>query len=286
MKNLNNPKAFALMSTALLVASLFWLLSTKRVNSSLESGWQNEKLKSEQLLSEKLQLEKEIQKFKDQLVSLRDRNTDLDNLVRNVNNELQKSEADFNRLRKENLSLVQIRKQRQELVDLQNKLQNELASLRAAYTAMESKNLDLSNTVAHLEARNKLLSDELNKAMFAAVDQSQIQALKGTDKLTVRARKTKKLVANFEIPSHLRNLSFRIIDSNGRALTSKDGTISSTVTPSDNSYTASSEAGVTGNRLQNVEMIFMPGAKLKGGIYTLEILNENLYVGSLKLKLK
>ena len=65
MKTFKSSKAVALVSTALMVASIFWLMNAKSVNTTLEAGLQNEKLKSEQLLSEKLHLEKEIEKFKE-----------------------------------------------------------------------------------------------------------------------------------------------------------------------------------------------------------------------------
>lgn len=287
MENMNSSKAIALVTTALLVASLFWLLNTKRVNSSLKTGLQEERLKSESLLSERLQLEKEMQKVKDQLLLLEGQNTELNNVVKNASAKLQSQEADYNRLKKENLSLNQIKKQRQELIALQNQLENELQSLRGSYAALQSQNSELNNKVASLQERNKLLNDELNRAMFAAVDQSQIQAIKGKhERLTVKARKTKKLIANFEVPANLNDLSFRIIDAQGKLLKQEDGTIASTVFPSDNNITASADAAVVGNKLQKVEMVYIPKEKLKTGVYTVEILNENLYVGSLKVKLK
>jgi hypothetical protein len=162
-----------------------------------------------------------------------------------------------------------------------------LQTLKTSYSELESKNNELNLAVAGLEARNKVLINDLNKAAFAAVDQSQIQAVKGkSEKLTVRAKRTRKLIASFEVPGSLKNLSFRITDSKGTVLTKEDGTIASTVTPSENNYTASSDSNVTGPKLQKVEMVYLPNERLKSGVYTVEILNENLYVGSLKVKLK
>jgi hypothetical protein len=287
MEILKSSKAIAVATTVLLVASLFWLMNTKSVNSSLEAGLQKEKLKSESLLSEKLLLEKDIQKVKDQLLSLKGRNQELDNLVQSVSAKLRAQETDYNRMKKENVSLAQVKKQRQELIALQSQMENELQSLKSSYADLEAKNNALNTTVASLEERNRMLTNDLNKAMFASVDQFQIQAVKGkSEKLTIRAKRTKKLIANFAIPANLKNLSFRILDAKGNALTPYDGTIASTITPSEKSYTVSSDAEVQGNKLQDVEVTYVPKGKLKTGVYTVEILNENLYVGSLKVKLK
>lgn len=287
MEMLKSPKAVAVVTSALFVASLFWLMNTRHVNSSLEAGLQEQKLRSEELLSEKLLLEKDIQKFKEQLGTLKDQNADLDNLVKSTSAKLKSQESDYNRMKRENASLGQIKKQRQELQALKSQLQNELSSLKVSYAALEAENNELNNTVATLQERNRVLTGDLNRAMFAAVDQSQIQAVKGkNEKLTIRAKRAKKLIANFEVPANLKSLSFRITDSKGTVLTSADGTTAFTSTPSDKNLMASSDTEVQGNKLQRVEMVYIPKEKLKTGVYTVEILNENLYVGSLKVKLK
>lgn len=287
MEKMKSSKAIAVVTTALFAASLFWLMNTKRVNSSLEAGLQEQKLKSESLLSEKLLLEKDIQKFEEKLSSLKGKNIDLDNLVKSVSTKLRNQESEYNRMKRENSSLVQIKKQRQELQGLKNQLENDLSSLKSSYAELEARNNELNNIVASLQERNSVLTDDLNRAMFATVDQSQIQAVRGkSEKLTVRANRTKKLIANFEVPVNLKNLSFRITDSKGNVLTSKDGTVASSSIPSEKSFIASSDAEAQGNKLQKVEMVYLPKEKLKRGVYTVEILNESLYVGSLKVKLK
>jgi hypothetical protein len=189
-------------------------------------------------------------------------------------------------MKKENASLAQIKKHRQDLLALQNQLENELQSLRVSYASLEEQNKELNNTVALLEEKNGILTNDLNRAMFASMDQSQIQAVKkNSERLTVRAKRAKKLIANFEVPANLTNLSFRIKDANGNIFTQGNGAITSSVRPSDENYTASSDPSVPSNKLQHVHMEYIPEKKLKSGLYTVEILNDNLYVGSLKVKL-
>jgi myosin heavy subunit len=248
---------------------------------------QDQKLKSEALLSEKLLLEKDMQKMKDQLFSLKGQNLDLDNLLKNATSKLENQESEYNRMKKENTSLAQIRKQRAELSALRNQLENELQNLKNDYGDLQARNEELNSVVVSLQERNRILTNDLNRAAFATVDQSQIQAVRGkSEKLTVRAKRTRKLIASFEVPASLKNLSFRISDSKGNVMDQNDGTIASTSVPSEKNLTASSDSEVVGNRLQKVEMVYIPKDKLKTGLYTVEILNENLYVGSLKVKLK
>jgi hypothetical protein len=284
---MNNTKTIAIAATVMAVASLLWVMNTRSINNSLETGLQNEKLKSESLLSEKLLIERDMQKIKDQLLAAQGTNSDLDKIVSSTLAKLKNQEADYQRMKKENQSLAQVRKQRQELISLQSQLENELQALKISYADVESKNHDLNNSIALLEEKNRILQQDFNRAMFAAIDQTQVQAVKGNhEKLTVRARRTKKLVADFEVPAHLKQLSFRIVDAKGNVVSQNNkGTISSTMLPSDGSYTASSEDTANGNKAQKVHMVYTPTDKLASGVYTVEILNENLRVGSLKVKL-
>ena len=261
-------------------------MSMNRVNISLKAGLQEQKLKSETLLSEKLLLEKEIEKVKDQLFALKGRNLDLDNLVKRATATLKEQESEYSRMRKQNASLALVKKQREELSALSAQLENELQTLKSSYADLEARNAELADVVVSLQEKNRVLTDDLNRTAFAAIDQSQIQALRGKrEKLTVRAKRTNKLVTTFEVPANLKNLSFRITDSNGNVLGAEQGNIVSAIVPSDNNLTASSDRDVVGNRLQTVEMVYTPKHRLRTGLYTLEVLSENLYVGSVRVKL-
>jgi predicted nucleic acid-binding Zn-ribbon protein len=287
MSTSNSPKVVAAVTTALLLASLFWLFSTKRINSSLETGLQDQKLKSEALLSEKLLLEKDIQKFKEQLQFIGSENSNLKSTISATERKLKAQQDEFNRLQKQNATLAQVRKQRNELQQLQKDLQEQLAALQEGYKKLQQENMSLQNTVASLQDKNNLLYNELAQAQFRSMDHAQVIAVRGkSEKLTVRARRIKKLQATFEVPSALKNMSFRITDPSGNILTPKDGTISSTITPSATNYTASNGTQAVGDKLQKVEMVYLPKEKLHAGNYIIEILNDNLYVGSLQVKLR
>jgi chromosome segregation ATPase len=286
MQQLKSPRTIAAVTTVLFVASASWLMTTRHVNSSLEAGLQEQKLKSETLLSEKLLLEKDIEKMKDQLFSLKGRNLELDNLAQSTAAKLRDQESEYNRMKKQNASLSQIKKQRAELEALRNALENELQTLRTSYADLEARNDALNHEVAALQGRNKMLTEDLQRTAFAAIDQTQVQAVRGkAEKVTAKGRRTRKLIASFEVAADLRDLSFRITDLKGNVLNKNDGTIAFTSQPSDKNLTASSASDVQGSKLQEVRMEYTPKRKLSSGVYRVEILNEGLYVGSLKVKL-
>lgn len=287
MNALKNPKAIALVTTALCTASIVWLMSTHQVNRNLESSLEKEKLRSESILSQKLLLEKEMEKMRGQLSGLKGSNSELDKVVRTAEARLSSQEAELKKLKYQNASLGQMRKQREALLEIQKDLENQLTSLQASYYNLENNNMELRNTIAQLQKQNSILSDDLKRAMFAAIDRSQVQAVRGKkDKLTVRARQAQKLVAKFEVPASLDNISYRILDPRGNPLSDKLGTISSTVEPANENIIASAGGNTVGNGLQKITMEYRPKAKMHSGVYTVEILNDNLYVGSMNVKLR
>lgn len=286
MTTLNNPRTIAIATTVLCVASLFWLLSTQRVNSSLQSTLEQEKLRSEALLSEKLLLEKDIEKAKSQLSSLRGINEELDQVVRTTEAKFAARELELKKLKKQNASLEDLRKQRQALLKIQSDLERELASVRSAFSGLESENQILSQKLAQLQEQNGILMNDLNRAVLASMDRTQVQTVKGRkERLTVRARKTDKLIASFDVPGSFRNISFRVLDGNGKLMTDKEGTIVSHTVPSANNAVASAE-NYSVESVQKVHMEYLPKVKLRSGVYTVEILNDNLYVGSVNVKLR
>lgn len=287
MTTIKNPKVIAIITTALCMASLVWLMSTQRVNNSLEQNFENEKLKSEALLSEKLLLEKDLEKMRGQLSSLKGINSELDLVIRNTEMKFESRESELKRLKKQNASLAQVKRQREELLRLQQDLEDQLRSMKASYTELENENSALSNAVARLQDQNRLLSDDLNRAMFASLDHLQVQAVKGNrEKLTVKAKRTSKLIANFDVPASLRNISFRVIDPKGITMSEKHGAVVFNSVPSEENIVASNAGNSAGNGLQKVKMEFVPKKRMLAGVYTVEILNDNLYVGSLNVKLR
>jgi hypothetical protein len=266
---------------------MFWLAATKSVNSSLESNLEHEKLRSEALLSEKLLLEKDLEKMRNQLISLKGVNSDLDVRVNDLEMRYLERESELIKLRKQNASLADIKRQRDLVQKLQEELETELLSARNLIADLESQNQSYENVIARLQEQNSALVRDLNRAMFASIDHPQVQAVRGKkEKLTVRARKTNKLIADFEVPASLTNISYRILDPKGILMTDKHGVVASHVAPNERNILASASHEKVGDGLQKVRMEYLPKVKLESGVYTVEILNDNLYVGSLNVKLR
>lgn len=259
----------------------------KNVSSSLREGLDSEKLRSEALLSEKLLVEKDIARVKSQLSTVANQNEMLQMKLNQTLQNLYAIETEYKKARSENASLKEYKKQNAELAARQKELQKQIEALTLNVSTAQMENQKLTAEIASLEERNKMLTEDLRRASLASMDNTEIKALKGRrDRLTIKATRTKKLVAEFEVPAHMKNVSFKITDPSGKVLTNNDGTIASTITASSNNYTASSTAQDKDLGTSKVEMVFVPKAKLKSGVYKVEILSENLHLGGLQVRLK
>lgn len=282
-----NTKVAAAVVITLLVLSLVGMVVMYNSNGELKDNLNAEKLKGESILSQKLILEKDITKFKNQIESLKGTNSELDKELARTSARLAAKEAEFKKVQNESMTLKQLKKQHNELLALQKEWENSMASMKDKIQSLENEKNDMSKTIASLEERNKILSEDLHKTQLAFLDYSQLETLKKNDKLTASARNTKKLKATFEVPSNLKEISFKITDPSGKLLTEKEGTIASRIVPESKNYSASvASYAETSKNLKHMEMVYLTNKKLKPGTYKIEVLSENLYVSSLQVRLK
>lgn len=289
MKNMvQNPKVIAGTVTFLLAIALVSLISFYEANRSLEAGLNDEKLKSERILSEKLSLEKEIAKLKQSVTSLQGRNAELDKTLTSTSAKIAEKERELSRMSKENASLKQYKQQYADIQKIKNDLESQVLALNNALTAANKEKESLNRMVAELQVKNKSLSDELAQIQIASLDDIRVEAFK-KNKLTVSAKKTKKLDINFIIPSKYSadNLTFKISDPSGQVLSPKDGTIAYVETQDAPILTADASDMLYLKQTKQVKMEYKPKKKLKAGIYRIEVSSaDNAYLGSLQVRLR
>ncbi len=289
MKNaIQNPKIIAGTVTFLLALTLVALINFYQDNNALEAGINSEKLKSEKMLSEKLSLDKEIVKLKQSISSLQGKNADLDKMLSSASSKIAMKESELKKMQKENASLKQYKQQLADIQKIKSDLETQISSLTNSLNASNKEKESLNRLVADLQLKNKDLMNELNQMQIASLDDIRIEAFK-KNKLTVSAKKTKKLDVNFLIPASnsSENLQFKITDPNGKLLTPADGTIAFVETDDASLLTADLSNTLYLKQTKQVKMQYTPKSKLKPGVYRIEILNsDSKYMGSLQVRLR
>jgi hypothetical protein len=259
-------------------------------NISLHKQLGNERIKSEKLLSEKLKLDKSIEKFRNDLAALMGQNVRLDKLVTKANKKLQNKEAEIKRLMAENATVDELRAKNSELEAMREKLINDISDLNLSMNQLKTENSQLNDLLASIRSENEILivDNTILKAMVA--DNYRAEALKGkNDKLTVNARKTDKLMVSFDLPSDAGdNLYFKVITPKGDEFSSKtDLSARIFVVENNERLLASASDNVVGSiGTKRVEMIYTPNIRLTKGVYKFNLYNDKNYIGSTQLRLK
>ncbi|HNQ83926.1 MAG TPA: hypothetical protein PLW31_03230 [Bacteroidales bacterium] len=287
---MNRERVIAATTTILLVASLIGTGYYYRTSGTLKSGLNNEKLKSESLLSEKLALAKEIEKLKSDISQWQGKSQESDKLLAEAREKIEAMEKTMSWLRKENATVASLKKELNELKQLRTDLEAQLAEL-------ERKNKDKDNQIEALHAEVIALKSERDglKSDVAALkanitDDFRVETLRGkkNQKLTLNARKTKKLMVSFEIPQSMSdNVRFTIETPNGKEIKSDDKSLTYNVVDDGRNmianlspYTGEFEIS------RRIEMAYKPDQKLEPGIYKIKIYHKDTYTGSCQVRLK
>ncbi len=279
-------RIIAAASTALFVIALVGMIIIHDSNRSLEDMLNGAKLKNENILSEKLSLDKEIKNFKAQLAALQGKNKELDKYLAAANADLAKREKELKAANSNKTSAKELAN----LKKMRGDLEKQISALTAQIASLESTNADFSSQLASLTAKNKELmaNNELMKA-FAA-NNYRVETSRGkNEKLTVVARKTKKLKMGFDLPQTVvENIQFKIKTPEGKVIDKQEDGLTATIVDMEDGsdLIASLEPMGDFEVTKRIEMKYEPKKKLSKGVYTIDIYNGTTYMVSCQIKLR
>lgn len=268
----------------MLLIALGWGLYESKTIRSGEANLKEEKLKSELVLSEKLQLEKELKNTNDRLAALqRTYNESEGSLAEALKNSAFK-DAGLASRQKENASS---KRKYNELEALKKSLEQQLASLNNSVQQLQSENQNLNNSIASLQLTNQNLKEELSKAHLTYYDKPLVEPLRGKkDKLVAKASRTKKLRVNVMVPSEHKEIKFKIVNPQGNVLSSPDdGTLAVRIVDSNLNIVSSAEKTVQPG-FKQMELVYLPKKMLQPGIYQIEVMSEHLALGTVQVRLR
>lgn len=280
--------------TVLLFISLFTAGYFFTGNKSITKELNNEKLKTESLLSQKLQLEKEMEKFRKDIAALNGQNTDLDRLLKQTTQTLDQKEKQIKRLSDDNMGLVKFRKEVVELRKLKAQFENQLmamnadlSKLRQENDLLKNENSDAKNRIAGLQNENKTLKSNLDLVSSMA-NNSLSEAVKKNNKMTVSARRARKIQLAFDLPQKsLSGLEFKVTSPNDKIFSSGDGSISHKLLINDGNPVASLDPQTGYYELtQRVLMEYAPKSRMEKGIYKVDVYNQGTLISRMLVKLK
>ncbi|MBT1690702.1 hypothetical protein [Dawidia soli] len=278
-----------MVAILLLTGTVAYLASEGISVRLLEASLREEMLKTEVMLSEKLQLEKEIARQAAALSTLRVANGALQYKAARAVGEVKDRDAQITAMRREYAGATRLRQQHQALQAGYEAQATDLADTRRSVKRMQSAQDDLEQTVALLLQQNKNLTGELHAWRLSAVKDVRVEPYRKNERLTLSARKTRKLVVHVDVASRVKDLHFRITDPAGQVLSAADGDMSTTVVDDGipPKYVASTRQAILKEYpYKRVAMIFIPSERLEAGIYQIDILSDTESIGSLQVKFR
>jgi hypothetical protein len=272
---------------ALLISGFFFT-----GNRSLKKLLVKEKLTSESLLSEKLALDKSVEKLNGDLTEARGRNEQFSNKILELGKSLDDSNAELRKAQNENASLRRFRTRARELETLNGKLNEDLASMKMEMESDKQRHASerqrLNDQITNLTQENSRLSTTNSILSAMAGNNHRVETVRGkNDKQTVKARRTQKLVLSFELPANVaENITFTVSCPDGKVFESKENKSASvkTVKNSRNFFAHNSE--LLAAETTTVEMTYLPEEKLKKGSYEFRVYNNGMYIGTNRFNLR
>jgi len=279
----------AAVTTVLLIASVVWITGLLGRNARLADAVRSEKLSRETMLSEKLQLEKEIAKLHVEQSAQKEIVGELNHQQAALSGRLRVKDEQIRALNRLYTPAEVLRKQHRLLEKDRNELVQKVTDYQASLRDLQSEHNDAVRTVALLRDQNLSLAGQLRAAQMQSLNDVRIEALTRRNGLTVRARNIRSLVVSATVANVVDKPVFRIITPEGRILSTEDGNVVTRIIDNDVSLKfAGLQKGVLPQAAlrRRLEMVFTPKLRLAGGTYTVQILNDDTVIGSLQTTLR
>jgi hypothetical protein len=154
--------------------------------------------------------------------------------------------------------------------------------------SLNKEKMALNQTISSLQSENKQLASNLEVLSSMTSDNFLVETTKRKGKLTVMAKKAKKMTVSFNVPNNLsENITFQIVQPDGKKVDGKDNGIAYRVVNPEEGLMASTSNGIETIKVaRKIEMTYQPKAKQKPGLYKIEMYNGDKYIGACNVKLR
>lgn len=272
-----------------LMGAGLYFFSGKNVAEKLLS---EQKLKTERMLSEKLTLSKEIEQLKKDIQAKTNVNSKMDKEMIAMQKQLSQKESQLKQLDQSITEAQRYKKQLAELAKNKELTDQELAVLQEQLKALQQQNNDMLYDLAVLKEDNNELAEKNALLSQMMANNYELEALTKKDKLTIKSKRTKEIIAGFDVPIGMsEQLKFTITSPDGKKVASNS---SKTITYAVNENVEANTVIVASTLntvsptdfTKRVTLSYKPDHKIERGIYHIEIYAEDQYVGSAQIRLK
>ncbi len=279
--------AFILLAS---VVSSVYFMGT---NSTIKVRLNDERLKNELLLSEKLSLNKELYQAVDRIHVINENRLESEELYAQASLKLTEKEKELARIKMENAKVKDLREQLTDVREMQDDFMHQITVLKMQNETLENENFEQLESMSLWQLEREDYMKQIKAATansMIRIDNHQVDAFKYTtkEKSTVKAKRTKKLVFIVDVPQNIASdIGFNLTTPNGKVITDKSKNLSWKVVNNDDSLLASinqfDNEVVASNE---VKLTYTPIIKMKPGVYKIGILHKGKNIGNCRVRLE
>jgi hypothetical protein len=269
-----------------LIGSLSYNVVTTRLKTTAEEDLNNERLRSETFLSEKLAFEKENVRLEGDINVLTDSILLLDARKRQIEARLADELKNAGKNKKNSQTIAQLEAQLRSSNAAREELEKRLSDIAMELASTLSSRNSLEDSIARLHASLEEVSSLYEALQRRAMDNVLVMSMKNNGKLTVKSKRVKKLILNTEISGVVNDLKIDIIAPDGSIIIPSQNelnVVSEYVTQAGNAFYV---APTTNLPQVKAEITYIPKKKLRAGLYRIIVTNSDSIVGSLQVKLR
>lgn len=269
----------------LLITTVFAFVS----NSRNKKRFNTEQIQSDSLRNVNLKLQSDLGQLTNEQTVLTSRNDSAMQSLAKADTRTKEMERRISTLRRDNTALTEDRKQLSQLQTEKAALDSSYTGLRQESEKISAQNKELQRSLSDLETRHKDVTGRFEMAGLYDSDNFAAYGSRGKEKekLTIRARCTKKLNVNFDVPQDLKDpITYTIITPAGTTINPGDQGVSLRYVQDAGNYTASLSGLAVIEQPRKVELSYATKEKLMKGEYKIEIFSNSRNIGNCRLVLK
>lgn len=279
--------------TTLSIITLCILIVVIAVLSSVASrnrkNLKSERLVTSTLMTDKTVLQKELANVNSKVTSLKQANEVTSRLLQQSESRLAETEISIRKLTGENNILRTGNKELDAIKKSRAALEDDMNRLKSDYEKLLTESRGIQSALNRLENEKADLQQKLEKTMLHRTDNFLATATRGkkSERLVIKATRTKKVNLGFEVPADLaEDLSFKIQTPAGIIIDSGDKSISWNYAENDGNLTASLSATGEFEASRRVTLNYTPKEKMARGEYRIQVLSNGNAIGSCRLMVR
>ncbi len=285
--NFKNEKTWAIAATTLFVLSLVGIMYFQSSNKSLSRMWKDEKSKNEQIQNEKQKLGTEVSGLKKEVNTLASQNAELNSSLASANSTIAERDRKIQGLSKEVIAMNSLRKKYKDSEAERASLQTQMTGLNNQVNSLRNEKDQLNKNLMAVREENKKLKETNDILTSLTAENFRIETMKRKDRLTVIAKRTRKMNVSFDVPQNVAdNVRFTIVRPDGKKINSEDKSISYRIVDDSKNLTASTSNAAPVAKTKKVEMKYEPKEKLPAGVYQIEIRNGDKKINTCQVRLR